>query len=142
MSNGKQYTFYSTFRSNFFNKKNDYEPAFNKMTQKNEQMSFELEKYKDEIMKLKQKLNNQNNEIKLLKVTNNKKDDDFNKMLKIFQDVLNKTDKSTQFFFNNLIEESLNNNNKISNKKKIKNENESDFKFLNESENENNENNN
>ena len=136
-SDPKKFTFYSTFRSNFFTKK-EYEPPFNKYSQKNNEMSFELEKNRETIMQLKQKIIKQENEIKLLKVKNIKNDDYMLKTIKIIEEVLSQSDISTQYAVN-IIEDYYNKNPNKKQKKQNEKENETEFK--NDVKNENKENN-
>ena len=129
-SDAKKFTFYSTFRSNFFTKK-EYEPPYNKMTQKNNEMSFELEKNRETIIQLKQQIIKLEKEIKLLKVENIKNDDYLLRTKKIIEEVLSQSDISTQYAVN-LIEEYYNKNHNKSQKKTIDKENETELKNNNE----------
>ena len=118
-------------RKTYFNSinayKDPYEGAYNKTIDKISMLEFELEHHRDTIIHLRAELANKNKEISLLKVNNNKKNDQYNKAMKVMEEILKQCDKSTSSGFS-VIEKSvlnmdLNNETNINKNKNINNNN-------------------
>ena len=116
-------------RKTYFNSinayKDPYEGAYNKTIDKISMLEFELEHHRDTIIHLRAELANKNKEISLLKVNNNKKNDQYNKAMKVMEEILKQCDKSTSSGFS-VIEKSvlnmdLNNETNINKNKNINN---------------------
>ena len=60
-----------------------------------ENISFDHEYYNDMIKKLKEEIKAKNKEIQLLKVSKTKKDDEYQRMMRVIQEIINKSDSST-----------------------------------------------
>jgi sigma54-dependent transcription regulator len=60
-----------------------------------ENISFDNEYYNDIIKKLKEEIKAKNKEIQLLKVSKTKRDDEYQRMMRVIQEIINKSDSST-----------------------------------------------
>ena len=60
-----------------------------------ENISFDNEHYNDIIKKLKEEIKEKNKEIQLLKVSKTKRDDEYQRMMRVIQEIINKSDSST-----------------------------------------------
>ena len=60
-----------------------------------ENISFDNEHYNDIIKKLKEEIKAKNKEIQLLKVSKTKRDDEYQRMMRVIQEIINKSDSST-----------------------------------------------
>ena len=61
----------------------------------NERSNLDYEYYKDEIFKLKEEIKEKNKEIQYLKVSKTKKDEDYQRTMRVLQEIINKSDNAT-----------------------------------------------
>ena len=118
-------TLLKTMKNSYFNSliggENIPPGTYNKTKEKIGMLEFELERNRDIIIRLRAELASKNKEITLLKVNRNKKNEEYQKTMRVIEEILKQCDQSTTAGFN-AIENSIsntdvnNNNNKNNNK--------------------------
>ena len=68
---------------------------FNKFAEKCKHLQYDLERRREEIEALRNELAAKNREISLLKVSKNKKEEEYNKNMRVISEIMKKSDKST-----------------------------------------------
>ena len=61
----------------------------------NDKSNLDFEYYNDMIIKLKEEIKMKNKEIQLLRVSKTKKDEDYQKTMRVLQEIINKSDNAT-----------------------------------------------
>ena len=116
-------TLLKTMKNSYFNSligsENVPQGTYNKTKEKISMLEFELERNRDIIIRLRAELASKNKEISLLKVNKNKKNEEYQKTMRVIEEILKQCDQSTTAGFN-AIENSIsmtdiNNNNKNNN---------------------------
>ena len=115
-----------TLKANYFKtinaKDQGHSGTYNKVQDRVNMLEFELERNRDTIIKLRSEIVLKDKEISLLKVNKNKKHEEYNKTMKIIEEILKQCDQSTTTGFtaieNSVLNmDSINNNeNNTSNK--------------------------
>ena len=104
--------FLRSIKGSYFNtlNSNDDPPqgTYNKAKEKISMLEFELERNRDIIISLRSELASKNKEISLLKVNKNKKSEEYQKTMRVIEEILKQCDQSTNAGFN-AIENSLTN---------------------------------
>ena len=102
--------FLRSIKGSYFNtlNSNDDPPqgTYNKAKEKISMLEFELERNRDIIISLRSELASKNKEISLLKVNKNKKSEEYQKTMRVIEEILKQCDQSTNAGFN-AIENSL-----------------------------------
>ena len=104
--------FLRTKLGSYFNTLNaneeQHQGTYNKTKEKISMLEFELERNRDIIIKLRAELASKNKEISLLKVNKNKKTEEYQKTMRVIEEILKQCDQSTTAGFN-VIENSISN---------------------------------
>ncbi len=112
--------FLRSMKPSYFNtlNTNDEPPqgTYNKTKEKINMLEFELERNRDIIIRLRSELAAKNKEISLLKVNKNKKSEEYQKTMRVIEEILKQCDQSTTAGFN-VIENSLSNSDYFNNNK-------------------------
>ena len=99
-----------SIKGSYFNTLNTNEEShqgtYNKTKEKINMLEFELDRNRDIIIRLRAELANKNKEISLLKVNKNKKNEEYQKAMRVIEEILKQCDQSTTAGFN-VIENSL-----------------------------------
>jgi hypothetical protein len=100
--------------------------TYSKTKEKISMLEFELERSRDIIISLRTELASKNKEISLLKVNKNKKSEEYQKIMRVIEEILKQCDQSTNAGFNAIENNILNSDNSPSNfnkgKKSINNQ--------------------
>ena len=109
-SNNSQ--FLRSIKGSYFNTLNSNgdppQGTYNKAKEKISMLEFELERNRDIIISLRSELASKNKEISLLKVNKNKKSEEYQKTMRVIEEILKQCDQSTTAGFN-VIENSISN---------------------------------
>ena len=112
--------FLRSMKPSYFNtlNTNDEPPqgTYNKTKEKINMLEFELERNRDIIIRLRSELAAKNKEISLLKVNKNKKSEEYQKTMRVIEEILKQCDQSTTAGFN-VIENSLSSSDYFNNNK-------------------------
>ena len=85
--------FLKSLKGSFFNTLNTNEElpqgTYNKTKEKMSMLEFELERNRDIIIKLRAELASKNKEISLLKVNKNRKSEEYEKSMRVIEEILN-----------------------------------------------------
>ena len=104
--------FLKTKIGSYFNTLNineeQHQGTYNKTKEKISMLEFELERNRDIIIRLRSELAAKNKEISLLKVNKNKKTEEYQKIMRVIEEILKQCDQSTTAGFN-VIENSISN---------------------------------
>ena len=104
--------FLKTKIGSYFNTLNineeQHQGTYNKTKEKISMLEFELERNRDIIIRLRSELDAKNKEISLLKVNKNKKTEEYQKIMRVIEEILKQCDQSTTAGFN-AIENSISN---------------------------------
>ena len=104
--------FLRSIKGSYFNTLNTNEEppqgTYNKTKEKISMLEFELERNRDIIIRLRSELASKNKEISLLKVNKNKKSEEYQRIMRVIEEILKQCDQSTNAGFN-AIENSLSN---------------------------------
>jgi DNA repair exonuclease SbcCD ATPase subunit len=96
--------FLKSIKGTFFNTLNTNEDlpqgTYNKTKEKVSMLEFELERNRDIIIKLRAELASKNKEISLLKVNKNRKSEEYEKSMRVIEEILKQCDQSTTAGFN------------------------------------------
>ena len=107
-------SYFKTMDQNEDALKNTYSKTKDRMSM----LEFELEHNRDIIIHLRADLASKEKEISLLKVDKNKKNDEYQKLIRIIEEILKQCDQSTKSGFktieNSILNDDLNNNNTTS----------------------------
>ena len=115
MKHNNSTTFLNTIKNSYFNSMlNEREGVFKKSNEKMSTLEFELERNKDIIIKLRADLASKNKEISLLKVHKNRTQAEYQKSMRVIEEILKQCDQMTIAGFNT-IEKSINENNNNNN---------------------------
>ena len=118
-------TLLKTMKNSYFNSliggESIPQGTYSKTKEKIGMLEFELDRNRDIIIRLRAELASKNKEITLLKVNRNKKNEEYQKTMRVIEEILKQCDQSTTAGFN-AIENSIsmtdiNNNNKNNNNK-------------------------
>ena len=119
-------TLLKTVKNSYFNSLIGGEKAaqgtYNKAKEKIGMLEFELERNRDIIIRLRAELASKNKEISLLKVNRNKKSEEYQKIMRVIEEILKQCDQSTTAGFN-AIENSISMTDANNNLKNNKNNN-------------------
>ena len=92
-------TLLKTMKTSYFNSliggENIPQGTYNKTKEKISMLEFELERNRDIIIKLKAEIASKNKEISLLKVNKNKKGEEYQKIVRVIEEILKHCDQST-----------------------------------------------
>lgn len=117
---------FQNMKASYFNSfilgDNSPQGAFDRSKEKISMLEFELEHNKDIIINLRKELIIKNKEISLLKVNNNKRNEEYQRTIRVIQEILKQCDPSTIAGFT-AIENSIQYNSEKSNDTKNKNNN-------------------
>ena len=96
--------FLKTKIGSYFNTLNineeQHQGTYNKTKEKISMLEFELERNRDIIIRLRSELAAKNKEISLLKVNKNKKTEEYQKIMRVIEEILKQCDQSTTAEFN------------------------------------------
>ena len=102
----------NSLKSSYFNTLNinedSHQGTYSKTKEKINMLEFELDRNRDIIIRLRAELASKNKEISLLKVNKNKKNEEYQKTMRVIEEILKQCDQSTTAGFN-VIENSLSN---------------------------------
>ena len=88
-----------TMKASYFNSinanLNTYQGAYNKTNNRLSALEFELERKREIIIQLREEIAAKNKEISLLKVSKNKKSDEYKRSMKVIEEILKQCDLST-----------------------------------------------
>jgi len=117
---------FQNMKTSYFNSfilgDNSPQGTFNRSKEKISMLEFELEHNKDTIINLRKELISKNKEISLLKVNNNKRNEECQRTVRVIQEILKQCDPSTVAGFN-AIDNSIQYNSEKANDAKNKNNN-------------------
>ena len=111
-------TLLKTMKTSYFNSLiggDNNQGMYNKTKEKINMLEFELERNRDIIIRLRTEISSKNKEISLLKVNRNKKNEEYQKIMRVIEEILKQCDQSTTAGFN-AIENSISNNDNYNNK--------------------------
>ena len=107
--------FLKSLKGSFFNTLNTNEElpqgTYNKTKEKMSMLEFELERNRDIIIKLRAELASKNKEISLLKVNKNRKSEEYEKSMRVIEEILKQCDQSTTAGYNAIENNLLNSDN-------------------------------
>ena len=116
-------TLIKTMKNSYFNSfaGGDTAPqgTYNKSKEKISMLEFELDRNRDIIIRLRAELASKNKEISLLKVNKNKRNEEYQKIMHVIEEILKQCDQSTKTGFNTIDE--IVSNTDIKNKNRINN---------------------
>ena len=102
----------NSLKGSYFNTLNinedSHQGTYSKTKEKINMLEFELDRNRDIIIRLRAELASKNKEISLLKVNKNKKNEEYQKTMRVIEEILKQCDQSTTAGFN-VIENSLSN---------------------------------
>ena len=90
----------NSYFNSMLNGDNAPQGTFNKAKEKVNMLEFELERTRDIVIRLRGELASKNKEISLLKVNKNKKSEEYQKMMRVIEEILKQCDQSTTAGFN------------------------------------------
>ena len=103
-----------TLKANYFNSINanfdSYQGAFNKKKDRLSTLEFELERKREIIIQLRSEIASKDKEISLLKVSKNKKSEEYKKSMKVIEEILKQCDLSTTSGFKTIENSVMNSN--------------------------------
>ena len=95
-------TMKNTYFSSIIGGENIPEGTYNKTKEKISMLEFELDRNRDIIKRLRSELASKNKEITLLKVIKNKKNEEYQKTMRVIEEILRQCDQSTTAGFNTI----------------------------------------
>jgi hypothetical protein len=94
----------NSYYNSFIGGDNIPQGPYNKSNEKISMLEFELDRNRDIIIRLRAELASKNKEISLLKVNKNKKNEEYQKIMRVIEEILKQCDQSTSAGFNTIDE--------------------------------------